>query len=98
LISNLVKNTQIIQVQAMSPTYTHTSSNFMNIFKKGKFIKFQFLIYAKHVESKVASRHSLKPNDFIPIHSCRGHMDDEHMKFLYIFFFVRRYRSGNQKA
>jgi hypothetical protein len=28
----------------------------------------------------------LKPNDFIPIHSCRGHMDDEHMKFLYSFF------------
>ena len=44
----------------MSPTYTHTSSNFMNIFKKGKFIKFQFLIYAKHVESKVASRCRLR--------------------------------------
>ena len=46
------------------------------------------MIISTHCNNMLSkwSSHSLQPNDFIPIHSCRGHMDDEHVKFLYIFF------------
>ena len=46
------------------------------------------MIISTHCNNMLSkwSSHSLQPNDFIPIHSCRGHMDDEHVQFLYILF------------
>jgi len=44
------------------------------------------------------SSHSLQPNDFIPIHSCRGHMDDEHVKFVYTFLLGEKYNIFTWRA
>jgi len=54
-----------------------------------QFILFQLISTICLVNGFYISSHSLQPNDFIPMHSCRGHMDDEHVKFVYTFFWVR---------
>lgn len=66
----------------LSSIYAH----WLPLYVKSFLWLFQLISTRCLVNGFYMSSHSLQPNDFIPIHSCRGHMDDEHVKCLCIFF------------